>query len=65
MRVAANSSHTIQPEIERFHGETSFFKERHDEAAEATINVKTNLVLLGKFCEANDVILASIREVDR
>lgn len=65
MRVAANRRNTFDSEIEWLDGEASRFKERHDEAAQAAINVQTNVIFLGKLAQRYDVILASVREIDR
>lgn len=63
VRITTDTCHTRNSEIERLNSKTSFLQERHDEAAKATVHVKTNLVLQRKFAEGDDVILISVREV--
>lgn len=65
MRVAANRRNTFDSEIEWLDGKASRFKERHDEAAQAAINVQTNVVFLGKLAQCYDIVLTPVREIDR
>ena len=62
--VAAYASHALYPEVEGLDGEPGLFKEWHDEASEAAIDVQADPVLGSELSECDDVVLVSIREVD-
>ena len=64
MSVAAYAGHALDPEVKGLDGEPSFFKEWHDEASEAAIDVQANLVLGSELSECDDVVLVAIREID-
>lgn len=64
MRIAANCSHALHTEVEWLNGESSLLKEWHDEASKAAIDMKTDVVLLRKLAQSNNIVLAAIREVD-
>lgn len=72
MCVAANTCNTSYPEIERRNrilptltiGKPGLFKVRHDEAAEATVDVKTYIVRVRERTERHDIVLITVREVN-
>ena len=63
MSVAAYAGHALHPEVEGLDGEPGLFKEWHDEASEAAVDVQTNLVLGSELSERDDIILVAVREV--
>lgn len=64
VRVAANSGDALDPEVERLRWVTGCLEERHDEAAKAAVDVKSDAVLGREFAKSDDVVLASVREID-
>jgi len=73
VRIAAHTRHTLHPEIEWFQPipntslciclavrKASAFEEWYDERPEATINVKTNVMLQGNLPESYDTVLVAI-----
>lgn len=73
MGITTNARHPADAEIERCQFittvfaicETSLFEERDDEGTETTVDVETNVVFRGECTERNDIVLITIREVDR
>lgn len=73
MGITTDARHPANTKIERRQfittvfaiRETSFFQEGDDERAETAVDVKTNVVLGSKRAECDDIILITIREVDR
>lgn len=64
MRVAANGSDTLNPEVKRLYREACRLEEGHDEAAEAAVDVQTDIALLGQFSKCNNIVLAAVWEVN-
>jgi hypothetical protein len=64
MRVAADRRDPLYPEVKLLNREPSRLKEGHNEATQATVNVQPDVVLLGKFSELYDIILASIWKIN-
>ena len=64
MSIAAYAGHALDPEVKGLDGEPSLFKEWHDEASEAAIDVQADLVLGSELSERDNVILVAVREVD-
>ena len=62
--VAADGGDALDPEIKRCDWETCLLEEGHDEAAQAAVDMEANLVLRGELAQTDDVILASIWEID-
>ena len=56
MRVAADTGHTLEPEVEGFRGEAGLVQARDDERAEATIDVEGDLVADRETGERRDVV---------
>ena len=65
MCIAADTGDTLDSEVERPHGEPGLLQERHDEAAQAAVDVQADLVLGRELGEPDDIVLAPIREVHR
>ena len=65
MCIAADTGDTLDSEVERPYGEPGLLQERHDEAAQAAVDMQTDLVLVRELAKGNDIVLAAIREVDR
>lgn len=65
VRVAADARHARHAEVEGLHRpETGLLDERHDEAAQAAVDVQTNVILLSERAECGDVVLVAVGEVD-
>ena len=61
--VAADRSDSLNSEVKGLHWEASRLQEWHDEAAEAAIDVQTDVVLLSQLAQGDDVVLAAVWEV--
>lgn len=62
--VTADRGDTVHSEVESLDREAVVLKERHDKAAQTAINVQPDVVLLCKLAQCDNVILATIREID-
>ena len=65
MSITTDTRDALDTKVEGFDREAGFLNERHDEAAQAAVDVKTDLVLVRELAKGNDIVLAAIREVDR
>lgn len=65
VRVAADGSDAVDSEVKWLNREACGLKEGHNEAAEAAINMETDVVLLRELAQRDDIVLAAIREVNR
>lgn len=45
--------------------ETSLFEEGNDKGTKTTVDVETNVVFRGECTESDDVVLVTVREIDR
>ena len=63
VRVAADRGDALNPEVEKRGREAGGLEERHDEAAQAAVDVQANVVLRRELPEGDDVVLAAIWEV--
>ena len=64
MCIAADTGDTLDSEVERPYGEPGLLQERHDEAAQAAVDVQADVVLGSKLAERDNIVLAPIGEVD-
>ena len=64
MSIAANTSDPLDPEVEGLDGEPRLFKDWHNEASEAAIDVQADLVLGSELSKRDDVVLVAVREID-
>jgi hypothetical protein len=62
--VARDRSYAFNSEVEQPCREPRLLEERYDEAAEATVDMEANVVVLSNFSESNDVIHSTIGEID-
>lgn len=65
MCVTADGGNALNSEIEGFYGESGFLEEGHDETTQTAVDVKPDVILLRQCTETDNVILASVWEVDR
>ena len=73
MGITTNARHATDAEVEwgKFVTtvfticETSLFEERDDEGTETTVDVETNVVFRGERTERDDIVLITVREIDR
>lgn len=71
MSITADARHTLHPKIERRKlvlailaiRQPGLLEVRHDEAAEATVNVETNLVGGRQLAEGDDIVLIPVRKI--
>ena len=64
MCIARDRSYTFHSEVEQFCWEPRLLEERYDEAAEATVDMEANVVVLSNCPESNDVVHSTIGEID-
>ena len=64
MGIAADTGDTLDSEVERPHGEPGLLQERHDEAAQAAVDVQADAVPRRELAQRDDVVLAAVREVN-
>jgi hypothetical protein len=70
--ITANTCDASDPEVKRRQhvlttlsiSQSGLLEIRHDKAAEATVNVETNVMRGGQGTEGNNVVLVAIWEVD-
>lgn len=63
MRITADTRHTRHTEIEWSGGEACLLQKRHDEAAQAAVDMESDAFLHRKLAESDNIVLSAIREV--
>ena len=64
MSITTDTRNTLNAEVEGLDREASLLDEWHNEAAQAAVDMQTDLVLVRELAKGNDIVLAAIREVD-
>lgn len=62
--ITADGCNAFNPEVKRFDWKAGLLKERHDEAAQAAIDMKSDIVLLRQLAQCDDIVLTAIWEID-
>lgn len=63
VRITADCSHTLDPEVERFDRIACLLEEGDDKATKAAVNVQAEVVSLCELAKSDDVIFVSVWEV--
>jgi hypothetical protein len=62
--IATDCCDAFHSKIERLTRETSLLQERHNEASETAVHMKSNIVFFGEPSKTDDIILTAVRVVD-
>ena len=66
MCVAADARHAAHAEVEGREGpESRLLDERHDERAQAAVDMQADVVPVRKVAEGGNIVGIAVREVDR